>query len=309
MKKLTKLQSAKLFALVLLFSGASAQTFPQTIRHETGQTTLQTAPKRVVVLEYALADDVVALGRKPVAWAREKDVPDYLGMQLADVPSIGTRAQPNLEKLLALKPDLIIADSTRHKEIYPQLSKIAPTIVLNVFRSDYQGQLDSFVTLGKTLGKEAEARQLVAAQEVLVKKAQLSANRKAGGVLVAALPPSGLFVLHSRESVVGGLVEAMGRTNLASSVGRDNSLYSIALDELVRLDPAGIALLINPGEKTVLTEWQKNPLWQNLAAVKNNRVYTFDRDLWSKARGIQALGMITKDAVRSGFLQNSTPKK
>lgn len=294
--------------LMTVCSVAMAQTFPQTIRHETGQTTLNSIPKRVVVLEYALADDVAALGIKPIAWAREANVPDYLGKQLAQVPSIGTRAQPNLEKLLVLKPDLIIADSTRHKEIYSQLSKIAPTIVLNVFRSDYDGQLDAFETLGKALGKEEEAKKLIAAQATLVKKSKLSAHQKAGGVLVAALPPSGLFVLHSRESVIGGLVEALGRKNLASSADRDNSLYSISLDELVRMNPSALALLINPGEKTVLTEWQKNPLWQNLSAVKNNRVYTFDRDLWSKARGIQALSMITKEAVRSGFLQHTTPR-
>lgn len=305
------MKKAVLTTLLLLTvsSLAAAQTFPQTVKHEVGQTTLNTAPKRIVVLEYALADDLAALGLKPVAWAREADVPDYLGKQMAGVPSIGTRAQPSLEKILALKPDLIVADSTRHKEIYAQLSKIAPTLVLNVFRSDYPQQLDAFATLGKAVGKETEAKKLIAAQEALVRKAQLSANHKAGGVIVAALTPAGLFVLHSRESVVGGLVQQMGRPNLATSLGRDDSLYSIGLDALVRLNPAAMALLINPGEKTVLPEWQKNPLWQNLTAVKNKHIYTFDRDLWSKARGIQALGMITRDAVRSGFLQNSAPKK
>lgn len=107
---------------------------------------------------------------------------------------------------------------------------------------------------------------------------------------------------------MSSLIEQMGRRNLASSLGRNDSLCAIGLDELARLNPAAMALLINPGEKTVLPEWQKSPLWQNLRAVKEGRVYTFDRDLWSKARGIQALRLITKDAVHSGLLQNTPPK-
>lgn len=79
-----------------------------------------------------------------------------------------------------------MADSTRHKGLYPQLSRIAPTLVLNVFRSDHPQQLDALRTLGKAVGKEARANELIDAQGRLVKKAILTANRKAGGLLVTA---------------------------------------------------------------------------------------------------------------------------
>ena len=46
--------------------------------------------------------------------------------------SVGTRKQPNLEEISKLKPDLIIADNNRHKGIYKDLNKIAPTIELKV---------------------------------------------------------------------------------------------------------------------------------------------------------------------------------
>lgn len=161
----------------------SAQAAP--IRGADGATIDVKDPKRVVVLEYALADDLTALGLKPVGWAHEKDIPDYLS-KLSDVPSVGMRAQPSLEQIAALKPDFIVADSTRHKGLYPQLSRIAPTLVLNVFRSDYPQQLDALRTLGKAVGKEARANELIDAQGRLVKKAILTANRKAGGLLVTA---------------------------------------------------------------------------------------------------------------------------
>ncbi len=42
--------------------------------------------------------------------------------------SVGSRPQPNMEVISKLKPDLIIADVSRHKKIKSELSKIAPTI-------------------------------------------------------------------------------------------------------------------------------------------------------------------------------------
>lgn len=67
----------------------SAQAAP--IRGADGATIDVKDPKRVVVLEYALADDLTALGLKPVGWAHEKDIPDYLS-KLSDVPSVGMRS-------------------------------------------------------------------------------------------------------------------------------------------------------------------------------------------------------------------------
>lgn len=294
----------KSFLIPLLALSFAASAGAVSIRHDLGTVGLPNTPKRVVVLEYAYADDVAALGLKPVGWAREADVPDYLGRQLAGVPSVGTRAQPSLEKILALKPDLILADTGRHKGLYAQLSKIAPTISLNVFRSDYQGQLGALSTLGRALGREPQAQRLLDEQARLLAKSRLIADKKAGGLLVAALPPSNLFVLHSRESVIGDLMGQLGRTNLSTSVGKDDNLYSLDLEGVAALNPATLVLLVNPGEHNVLDSWGRNPIWLRLRAVQSGKVFTFDRDLWSKARGIQALGQITRQAVSSGLLQD-----
>ncbi|KQR36193.1 ABC transporter substrate-binding protein [Deinococcus sp. Leaf326] len=298
----------KSFFVPLLGLSLAASAGAVGIKHDLGTVDLPNTPRRVVVLEYAYADDVSALGLKPVGWAREADVPDYLGRQLAGVPNVGTRAQPSLEKILALKPDLILADTGQHKNIYAQLSRIAPTISLNVFRSDYQGQLGALSTLGRALGREPQAQRLLDEQARLLTKSRLLARRGAGGLLVAALPPSNLFVLHSRESVIGDLMGRLGRTNLSSSVGKQDSLYSLDLEGIAALDPATLVLLVNPGEHNVLDSWGKNRIWLRLRAVQSGKVFTFDRDLWSKARGIQALGQITRQAVGSGLLQDR-PKR
>ena len=71
---------------------------------------------------------------------------------------VGTRKQPNLEEISKLKPDLIIADNNRHKGIYKDLNKIAPTIELKSFDGDYNENIDAFKTISKALGKEEEGK-------------------------------------------------------------------------------------------------------------------------------------------------------
>ena len=118
-----------LMAFGLEFALAQS-TFPATVDHELGTLKLETAPKRVVALEYSFVDALLALGVEPVGMAKD-DIPPYLADEVADIPSVGSRYELNLEAILALEPDLILADLSRNKELYGQISKIAPTAVFD----------------------------------------------------------------------------------------------------------------------------------------------------------------------------------
>lgn len=69
------------------------------------------------------------------------------------------RAQPALETIAALKPDLIIADSARHAGIYRQLSSIAPTLMLKSRNETYKQDLQSAAVIRKVLGKNTKMQQ------------------------------------------------------------------------------------------------------------------------------------------------------
>jgi ferric citrate transport system substrate-binding protein len=72
----------------------------------------------------------------------------------------------------------------------------------------------------------------------------------------------------------------------------------------------GIAALIfftGADETPIIREWSKNPLWAKLDAVAQNRVYEFDRDLWTRSRGIMALKMMIDEGIKSGLLTNEPP--
>src|SRR6266536_3532542 len=108
-----------------------ARTASRTINGTIGSVTLQGTPQRIVALEFSFVDDLGAVGIQPVGIADDNDrtrVIPKVRAEIGNPTSVGLRATPNLETISSLHPDLIIADADRHATIYPQLSKIAPTL-------------------------------------------------------------------------------------------------------------------------------------------------------------------------------------
>lgn len=273
----------------------------QEVTHELGTTTVDGVPARVVVLEYSFADNLGSLGVAPVGYAVDA-MPDYLLAYTEEVGAegVGTRAEPSLEAIAALNPDLIIADLTRHETIYEQLSAIAPTIVFNSLRGSYQDQLDAFQTIAQVLDKVDDAAALLSEYESTFAETATATNSDAGEFIIGVLW-SGGYTAHSNESFMGSFLESLGRTN-ALEPQEGETQYLLGIESVATINPTSIVILCNAPDQAVLDDWQAQPVWQSLNAVKNNQVYIFDRNLWSKGRGLMAFDSILADAVESGLL-------
>jgi ferric citrate transport system substrate-binding protein len=275
------------------------------IKHETGTFTSPTPSKRVVVLEYSFLDSLIAVGVPPVGaaigtQAGDRGAPPYLKTMLAGIVEVGSRAAPNLEVMLRLKPDVIVADAFVHKALENNLKAIAPTIMFNSRRGSYDDLQSQSLELGRLVGKEALARTLLEEQNRLLQKAKAFANPKAPSFVAAVATPASL-TLHSTESFIGSLLERLGRKNAIKPQGSATQ-FETTLEALIAQNPATLVLFTAPDEKPITEEWAKNPLWQRLEAVKRNRVFVFDRDLWTRSRGPMALKKIVAEAINSGLL-------
>jgi iron complex transport system substrate-binding protein len=152
-------------------NAAQAGAFPVTVEHKLGKTEIKSEPKRVVTLGLSDHDAVVALGIKPVGvidWFKERPwgnwpwLKDKLGDQAPEI--VGERDEYNVEKIAALKPDLILAHYSGIKqEQYDTLSQIAPVVAQPVGFPDYGAPMDEMAKLtAKALGKTAEMDKLLA---------------------------------------------------------------------------------------------------------------------------------------------------
>jgi iron complex transport system substrate-binding protein len=107
------------------------------VSHTLGRVEIPIHPQRIVVLDANnafLLDALSALGVKPVGLTRCSNCinSDPFSEFLGDLPTVGTDEQPSLEKILSLKPDLILGYKWQ-KSFYPLLSTIAPTVMIDIY--------------------------------------------------------------------------------------------------------------------------------------------------------------------------------
>jgi iron complex transport system substrate-binding protein len=139
--------------------------FPRTMTHFGGVTRIEAAPRRVVVIATGQTDAILTLGVVPaaVAYGDGADlIPKYVAdafpqytRQLAAMPSVGNRQDPNLEALATVRPDLIMANAAAAQDLYPLLSRIAPTVLVQGTGVNWK---QDFLMLADSLGLEGTAQ-------------------------------------------------------------------------------------------------------------------------------------------------------
>nr|WP_028560175.1 Fe(3+) dicitrate ABC transporter substrate-binding protein [Paenibacillus pinihumi] len=277
-------------------TSTAAVSGPIEIKHELGTIKLDKVPQRIVVMEFSYTDALIKLGVHPIGVADDSDPAlfmDAVREKLGDYTSIGSRYEPNIELISSLQPDLIIADLNHHKSVYDQLNGIAPTLVLNDHQADYNGMLSNFSVIAKAVGKEAESKQLIQEHEGKIKALQEKIVNRDLTVLPAVVNPKGFFA-HSSHSYSGSFITALG---FKDPVTDEVPYPQLSLEQLVETNPQ-VLFLLPAGDKTIVGEWEKNPLWQKIDAVKNNRVFTVDRKDWALSRGLIGSEKIVDDIVK-----------
>ena len=272
-----------------------------TIEHEGGKTVLTSPPQRVVVLEYSYADALFVLGVEPIGYA-DDGVPAYLLERLKDTDAVpvGTRNEPNLETISTLQPELINADVTRHSTSFEVLNQIAPTLMYDSYRGSFENQIAILESLGTVFQKEDVAQTAIADAYDALEEAQRLVVGHERKVAVGVLAATGLTA-HSSESFKGSLLAYLGLpTELEPQNGEVQFLVN--LETIAHLAPQAIVVTCSPDDRVLWDEWTAQPVWQQLDAVQNDHVYVFNRDLWSKSRGLIALQLILRDARESGLL-------
>jgi len=216
---------AGLVVAALAFSGCSAATTTPaatgaadagtiTVTHARGESEVPAQAKRVVVLEPVALDASVALGVIPVGAAvlnEAAGIPAYLGKAASGIQSVGTVTEPNVEKIAALKPDLIIGTESRHSALYDQLSSVAPTVFL---ASQADPWKDNVKLVGKALGLADQADTLLAGYDARCDevKAQFAVEGKTAQLI---RPRDGLLTVYGPESFAGSTLECVGFTTPA----------------------------------------------------------------------------------------------
>ena len=303
-KKWTSLLAVLMALFVLLVPLAQpaapveAASKTRVFKTELGKLVIKGTPKRIVTLSMAGADAVVTLGLKPVGYtiSNSGTVPTYLRNKLKGVPSVGALSAPSLERIAALKPDLIIIDHEFefHKAIIPQLKKIAP--VAGFRANSYKEAMNQLLVLGDILGRKAKAKSFVNQFYKELKSQQAKLKDKNLRVLGFFVNKDGINVWQD-NSFSGSIFTALKADYAFKEKGDEYSDFkTVSLERILEIDPDVLFAYTDPG-KNDLKKVKANPIWSQLKAVKKKRVVEVNRDLWSRSRGPLAAKLIVKEAA------------
>ncbi len=268
-------------------SETTGATFPVTIEHKFGSTTIPDEPQRVVTIGFSEQDPVLALGVVPVAirdwfgdqpygvwpWAQDElgsATPELLQMPFGEL---------NYELITSLDPDLLVAThSGITEEEYSLLSQIAPTLAQPAEYPDFgvpwqvQTQL-----IGRALGKEVLATELIATVEAQITAAN-EANNSFDGATVAWVTPAaeaGQFWVVGENTPPLRFLTGLGLTYdpALSEVVGDLDSAQISSERLDLLDVD--VLIVRAGTAEEIAAIENDPLFSQLAVARDGRIIFF----------------------------------
>ncbi|ROT29793.1 iron-siderophore ABC transporter substrate-binding protein [Micromonospora sp. HM5-17] len=216
--------------------------FPVRVEHKYGTTEIPRPPTRVVTLGLSDQDPVLALGTVPVGavdWFGERPYGKWPWAQplWGGTPPevVGERDDYNLEKVAALKPDLIIGlYSGMTQEQYQKLSQLAPTVAQPKGYPDYAAPWQEMTRqAGRALGKPDRAEQLIAEVDARFAKARQEHPEFAGKTVAVVDPyeagkyavfapsdPKVVFLTQLGFTVPQQIVDAVG-DEYAAEIGSE----------------------------------------------------------------------------------------
>jgi iron-siderophore transport system substrate-binding protein len=262
-------------------SAGAATGFPVSVQHKDGTTEIAAAPARVVTLGLSDQDPVLALGVVPVGaidWFLERPYGKWPWAQplwAGRTPEIvGERDEYNLEKIAALKPDLIIGMySGMTKDQYGKLSKIAPTVAQPTGFDDYAAPWPDMTRLaGRALGQSAKADQLIAGIDT--KLATLKGEHpEFAGKSVAVVEPyePGKYAVFAPTDPKVVLLTKLGFTVPKAVVDAAGKEYAAEIgSEQLALVDVDKAVFLTADAKTQPTV-EADQVYRTLAVAKDHR--------------------------------------
>lgn len=268
-----------LSAMFIGMSGISlANEFPLTITDDLDrEVTILRQPERIISLSPVNTEILFALGlgEKVVGITNLCNYPP----QVQEKEEIGDYDNPNLEKIIELEPDLILASHGNPIELIDQLERLNYTVVgLNPKNID--DVISSITMVGKITGKDEEATRLT--EEM---KERIEAVLSETSSLVENNRPRVLYVVWYKPLWTAGsgtfideLIQKAGGVNIAGDIP---GWPQINLETVLEKNPQ--VVIVGEGHPGGLVETvREESLLETIDAFKYNQIYIIDADIVSR---------------------------
>lgn len=261
-----------------------------TFTDDIGRTVNVESHDRVVTLIGSFTDVWLLAGGEVVGAANDSWTSFDLNLG-EDVVNIGSHLEPDIEKIIAAKPDLVIASANTDADMdmekiltnagitvaYFSVSNFNEYMNMLSICTDITGRKDLFEKNG------TEVQRLVEAARERVNQRNLE-GKKAPRIVFFRASASSIKAKGSYGNVGGEMLCELGCINIADE--DDSLLDDLSMEAVITADPDFI-FVTTQGKDTkavqqnIMDTLLSNPAWNRLSAVKNGQYYVLEKELYN----------------------------
>ena len=283
-----------------------------TITDDRGKTiTLTKKPERVVALSTSLMNFADAVDGDLAGRATVKSEDATVPQRYAKVPDVGPVYNVSTEKIVELKPDVVLASESQHQKIVPILEQNGITVIVLKCKTydDIKRNLD---IIGKVYGKEDQAKAKEAALDKQIDTIVSKVRQTPKKVSIIHATPSNVTV-ELQASLAGDIAHILKLDNVAvddATKDKDSEKIPYSIEALVNKNPDMIFFTsMGPKDKienTINNTVESNPAWNSLQAVQQGKVYVLPENYFLLNPGLDypaAVEYMAKLAYPEAFNQ------
>lgn len=260
-------------------SAPASATFPVTVHTADGTVVIKSRPTAIVSLSPSATEDLYAIG----AGAQVKAVDKYSDYP-AGTPRTGlSELQPNIESIVALKPDLVVLADTADSLAARMKALSIPVLVLPAAAriADVYTEIDE---LGQATGHEQQALVLDASIRTQLTAIVASApHRSSPLTYYYELSPD--YYSITSDTFVGQLLRLIGLKSIAdaaSGAAKSGGYPQLSSEFIVKADPDFVFLADTICCQQDAAVVAKRPGWAQTTAVRSHHVVPLNDDIASR---------------------------
>jgi len=263
---------------------------------ETSLTLLKPA-KRIVSLTATGIDILFELGLQPVGYLTKgiANRPEFYGEFKQQITPVGSWMFPQIHRIKALQPDLILGWAFPHRFYKPWLNNIAPVYLMN--KTGYEATLQRLRDIGYLCDRTETAEIAIAQFEQCldIYRNSITTPRKTvlmmGGSILNFW--MGKFLVETDRGTLGSILQQFTHYPWHQPEHRgEPGLMTLSLRQILAVNPDIIFVQTYSPSKVPLSQQLTNhSLWQQLQAVQNHQVYEVDQ-YWHSGTGTRMLRLI-----------------
>ena len=218
---------------------------------------------RIVVLDPATVEMIYMLGAedKIVGVANLERSKVWPEEKVAKLESVGTFMKPSLEKIIALKPDLVIMSALTGEELNNGL-KSNNIEAKRVQANSIEEIFTNFLEVAKMLGKENEANKIIAEKKAKLEEIKKIATGNKKGLFVMSASP---LMVFGNDNLPNDIMKLLNIKNIAENQKGRNPIVT---PEFIMKENPDIIITLLPNPSQIVAT---NPQLKNVNAIKNSK--------------------------------------